>query len=357
MPDKAASGDLRSIEGSYMNDDSSYSIIITKSKNDFRDYAGIITKSKYWQWRTGMVKLELKKINDTSYKVLVYDRNHEYKLRTWTFKNGLLDNGTWVKTGARNANKQENNDEVCYARQMDKQTLYIRITSFGAPFANLIDSVFTKNKALLKSLPYLILDLRGNGGGSDFAYEPIRPYLYTNKVVNVGVDVLATTDNINGWKKAIIGNPDIPEETQKELQKFIDTMEAHKGEFISSAADQNYEAEKTEAYPQHVVVLMDKGCGSTTEQFLLEARQSKKVTLMGMPSAGVLDYANMREGFLPCNDMALYYATTRSRRLKMGMGIDNVGIKPRVPLKENEDWIKAARKYLVNKKPVKNKIR
>jgi C-terminal processing protease CtpA/Prc len=93
-------------------------------------------------------------------------------------------------------------------------------------------------------------------------------------------------------------------------------------------------------------VLIDEDCASSTEQFLLEAIQSRKVTLMGQHTAGILDYANVRDEALPCMSFILHYATTRSQRVDAGKGIDNVGIKPRVMLGANQDWVEEARRYL-----------
>ena len=91
---------------------------------------------------------------------------------------------------------------------------------------------------------------------------------------------------------------------------------------------------------------MDKGCGSTAEEFLLAARQSKKVILMGQPSAGVLDYANMRGAKMQQLPYALYYATSRSRRVDIGEGIDNKGIMPQILLGSQEDWVETVQDYL-----------
>jgi C-terminal processing protease CtpA/Prc len=70
------------------------------------------------------------------------------------------------------------------------------------------------------------------------------------------------------------------------------------------------------------------------------------VTLMGQHTHGVLDYSNMRRAESPCKDMGLAFATTKSRRIKMGQAIDNVGIKPQVLLTKDKDWVEAAKKYL-----------
>ena len=119
-------------------------------------------------------------------------------------------------------------------------------------------------------------------------------------------------------------------------------MEAHKGEWINWSDDGTYSNFTRLPYPQKVVVLIDAGCASTTEQFLLEARQSSKVTLMGQNTSGTLDYSNWVESPLVCFPYVLRYPTTRSRRIDVGQGIDNIGIKPNRYLNPKENWVKAA---------------
>ncbi|MFN7118979.1 MAG: hypothetical protein ACK4TA_19425 [Saprospiraceae bacterium] len=91
--------------------------------------------------------------------------------------------------------------------------------------------------------------------------------------------------------------------------------------------------DKIQNYPKKVVILIDHKCVSSTEQFLLSAIQSEKVTLMGQASGGVLDYSNMREASLGNSIFTLFHATSRSRRIDVGKGIDNVG------LDYKQDWI------------------
>lgn len=70
---------------------------------------------------------------------------------------------------------------------------------------------------------------------------------------------------------------------------------------------------------------------------------------MGENSAGVLDYANVRDISFSCMPYALHYATSRSRRVDMGMGIDNVGIKPDYILTPAQNWVTAAQQLLEKK--------
>jgi len=67
---------------------------------------------------------------------------------------------------------------------------------------------------------------------------------------------------------------------------------------------------------------------------------------MGDNTSGTLDYSNVREAPFLCMPYILCYSTTRSRRLDVGQGIDNIGVKPNIELKPGTDWIEAAVKEL-----------
>jgi len=155
------------------------------------------------------------------------------------------------------------------------------------------------------------------------------------------VDVLATDANINGWRNWL-NDKDRSEENVRFIKGVIETMEANKGKMLNINDDQTTTMEKVLPYPTKVVILTDKGCASTTEQFLLWARQSKKVILMGNNTSGTLDYSNKIEAPFLCMPYILQYSSSRSRRLDAGQGIDNIGIPPNRRLAPNEDWIKAA---------------
>jgi len=67
--------------------------------------------------------------------------------------------------------------------------------------------------------------------------------------------------------------------------------------------------------------------GSTSEQFLLAARQSKKVKLFGTTTLGELDISNMYPISSPDQKYTLWYCTSKSLRIPENT-IDNKGIAP-----------------------------
>ena len=81
------------------------------------------------------------------------------------------------------------------------------------------------------------------------------------------------------------------------------------------------------AYPENVGIIMHEYNGSTAEQFLLAAKQSKKVKLFGTTSYGILDISNMHFIQSPCGNLELGYSLSKSLRIP-DMIIDGQGIKP-----------------------------
>ena len=333
----------KSIEGIYyFGFDSSYKIAVIKDKTPLRDYVGIMLESKILTWKTGLVKFEAKLVEDSLLKGVLYIRNHMPRVE-WLFvgKNSLgVD---WQREGTTKETYAGNPYVAVDSKKLSDSTLYLKISTFNASNAKRIDSMFRAHRQDLTSMPNLVLDLRNNGGGSDFSYKPILPYLYTNPVKTVGVDVFSTDANIAGWKK-ILEDKDIPEESRKWINNIINNMENNKGKMISMVNDEIDTLDKVLPYPKKVIILVNKRCASTTEQFLLYAKQSSKVILLGENTQGTLDYSNMRETNFSCLPYVLDYATTKSRRLNIKRGIDNIGIKPDQYLKPGTDWLAEALK-------------
>jgi C-terminal processing protease CtpA/Prc len=81
------------------------------------------------------------------------------------------------------------------------------------------------------------------------------------------------------------------------------------------------------SYPKNVGIIINQNCGSTTEQFLLAAKQSKKVKLFGTPTFGALDISNMNFVDSPCKDYKLGYCLSKSLRIP-NFTVDDKGIQP-----------------------------
>jgi hypothetical protein len=332
----------RTISGIYWDPDSTLQIALVKNKNDFRDYAGILISSKNKNYAVGQIILELKQ-DKSNLKGISYDRFLIPTPVVYSVQRNTI--GSWQRAGTKKRLAEPPNKKILDSKLLSNNTLYLKIASFNQIHARGIDSLVKANQADLATVPNLILDLRNNGGGADFAYRPITPYLYSGPTRLIGADVLATVDNIKGWQ-GVASTDGLGAEQQNAIKTIVEKMERNVGSLVSVAADQDLTLPQVLPNPKKIVILIDRHCGSTAEEFLLQARQSSKVTFMGEPTAGVLDYANIRGTALNCLPYMIYWATSRSRRIDMGLGIDNLGIQPDIKLNENQDWILSARKYL-----------
>lgn len=337
------------IEGIYHTADTTYEVAVVKNDNGFRRYAGIILTSKAPEWKPGDVKFELVPAGNQQYDVIWYNKFHRPIFSKLDFKNGdPFQKEGWFKEGYKSSQPPkpytppfpEENQFNAFFKQLDDQTAYLRIGSFDAGYIKEIDSVVKANLPLLEKLPYLVIDIRGNGGGADISYRPLRRLIYTDPVKLIGVDFLATPHNIDATIGIINSIADMPAAEKKEYTDLMERARQSKSKMFNFFPD-GTDTLQSVPYPKKVAVVMNSRCASTTEQFLLEARQSKKVTLFGTNTMGVLDYANVREKNYSCPSFSLHYPTTRSRRIDVGQGIDNVGVTPDIKIDfTKEGWLK-----------------
>lgn len=220
-----------------------------------------------------------------------------------------------------------------YYKKLNDSTGYLRIKSFDLNYAKGIDSVIQVNLKSIQSMPRLVIDLQWNGGGGDYSTTFLQPIVYTNPVKCIGDDLLITPDNITAWENMINRYRSVM--PKKNLDRIMQLLDQGRGKaltWVNFASDINGTLPAVWPMPAKVAIVINRGCGSTTEEFLLAARQSKKVVLVGEPSKGVLDYSNVvaKDFFNP--NFELHYPTTRSRRIDAGLGIDNKGIQPDIPL-------------------------
>ncbi len=300
-------------------------------------YLGFIIKADGVYWTNGQIKLEIDKDSATFYM-----RDHSVQ----NFDKAELIGENFIEIGFLTLKRKypnirnEDKDIASYIRAMEtnepyfekinKTTTLLRIPSFAWQEKHKIDSVILANKKTILNTPNLIIDIRNNGGGSDGSFKELLPILYTNPIRTVGVELLSTPLNNKRYLDILNGKyGEISEEQKKNLQERYDTLSRHIGEFVmlnkSPVSVTTYNT--IYKYPQNIGIIINEFNGSTTEQFLLAAKQSKKVKLFGTTTAGVLDISNMYFVPSPCNQFQLGYCLSKSKRIP-DMAIDDKGIQP-----------------------------
>jgi C-terminal processing protease CtpA/Prc len=212
--------------------------------------------------------------------------------------------------------------------KVSDNTVLLKVPSFNYPNKKYIDSLLNIHDDLIKSTENLIIDVRYNGGGADASYKEIMPYLFTNPIRGIGGVYLSTELN-NKRMVDFMNNPDWSHDDKKWAEESLNKLNKHIGEFVD--LDESIVSIDTlkNVYPnpKNVAILINRFCGSTTEQFLLEAKQSKKVKLVGTTTAGVLDISNMYSVISPSKEFKLWYSLSKSYRIPE-MTIDGKGIQP-----------------------------
>ena len=219
------------------------------------------------------------------------------------------------------------------ASVLDDSTFFMRIPGFYDYDKERIEEMLTWYRDDIRRCPYFIIDLRGNSGGQDPAYEALLPLLYTHPFVSKGVEWYASAGNIEDFETAlkegdIVGG----EEGIAWTKALIREMKKHRGGFVIHPYDQGESDtvvyDTVYAYPRRVGILIDKSNASAAERFLLFAKNSAKVTLFGNEhTAGILDYSNAVPHTLPSGRYELVLPMTRSLDLP-DHPIDNIGIAP-----------------------------
>lgn len=335
----------------------SYTIGIEKVKDN---YIGFIVEADGVYWHEKQIKMEIRpSTQHDDYEATYYMRDHSPMdfervelMGNAYFKDDL---SVWKRiypyyppnkySKAFEADLEYTKATEPFAKELSDQTMIVRIPSFNYNFKTAIDSVLAANDERIKSHKNLIIDLRGNGGGSDFSFAELMPYIYTNKIKHIGLSYFSGPESIK-IMKGIEDDPESEEEWRPWAQHLHDEMLKYPGEFVDEAGEGGEtvyyeEAEEILAQPAHVAILIDEGCGSTTEEFIMAAKQSRKVKFYGRTTAGAIDVSNVYELESPNKQFFLYYAMTRSKRIPHFV-VDDRGMHPDFYLDDsipNHKWI------------------
>lgn len=234
-----------------------------------------------------------------------------------------------------------------YFTRLSNNTVYLKINSFNYAHKRDIDSLLMKNHSIITSTPNLIIDIRWGTGGSDASFENIIPYLYTNPILENGVEFLATEMNANALDLHATKHAD-----SLRLRNAARRMKGKIGQFVmiyDSVSIRRFE--KVYKYPEKVGVICNQSNGSADEQFLIVAKQSCKVKVFGQSTSGVLDISNMNFVDSPNGKFMFGYSMSRSLRIP-DYCIDGVGIQPDFFIAKNineNDWVAYTQSVLEKK--------
>ena len=235
-----------------------------------------------------------------------------------------------VRARYRAKHKPETTNMYYTAKPMNDSTYFLRIPSFRDSTSNQMSK---DNWDAITSRPYLIVDLRCNGGGNDQNFDALADLTYSGPYLTHGVEQYATPDFLALFKDIIAHDPQ--SEWRDYLQELTDSMENHLGDYVLRPGMQRIRLVRRDTVyqnPRRIGLLIHGRNASSAEQYILEAKESEKVVLFGNErTSGTLDLSNVFAITSPSGWFKLYIPTTRSCRWP-DIVIDGKGIAPQIPI-------------------------
>ena len=206
--------------------------------------------------------------------------------------------------------------------------------------ARRLDSLVKANAAAIAARPLLIIDLRGNEGGGSQTSRALHPYIASATQrptpFDSGVPVMLSSPHQVSYAKRFTGS-----DTSAFVRSLVARLEANPGQLVPLEETPSPEA-SDESLPGswRVVVLVDGGTVSAAEVTVLKALRSNRATVVGLPTAGALDYQSVQIVSLGTGyrRWALGYGTITAHAELPRRGMRGKGIMPEVRI----DWSKIA---------------
>lgn len=323
------------IEGIYTNG-GSIKIGIIKKTNSTNEFIGIVLK-KTKLLEIGHVLLEFKLIKnnlyDCTYNIGLLGFNFNKIHKQLNIVNGQMQGFEFAKT-------IQQEESLYEFKALDDKTNYLRLSSFDGSLINELDSFYISIGKQLKSKPFLIIDIRNNGGGSEQSYIGIMPYIYTKPMKVDSVLVWVSPDNIKQYETIY----------KESNPKLIERMKAAKPfTFIPQieGATSLWEMDSISTFPKKVALIYNRGTASSAESMITYCVQSTKVMTIGENSGGYLGYGDVMTAQTPCEKYTLQCTSTKYHS---NAKFEYVGITPMHKAVDKKNWIDYAKIILEESK-------
>ena len=336
------------IENEYQIVDSSYTVVIIKDRKPWRDFIGVITESKSPLWKNGQVRFELKQKSDSTFDMFYFKQDYSFVFeKDIVFKNGILGNKLY-NISLKNRHSFNIETPAYFFKSINDSTNYFQVPTFEGKYSFALKKMYDKYDSIIKTKPFLLLDLRNNGGGDTQNAEPLLKYVYTKPIMNDNIELYITPENILKWEqfynsaKSDTLNYDI--EIIQEWKSEIDKMKKSKNRtFLKRDTNQQIVIDTVLPNPRKVVILMNRNTASSAETFICWAKQSSKVTLIGENSGGYIGYGEITETLTPNFHFRLACTITRFENQRL---FEEIGLSPNYYLNNNSDWIEQSIYFL-----------
>jgi hypothetical protein len=240
---------------------------------------------------------------------------------------------------------------------LSMQASILTIPSFAPEHLEALTNLLAAHGAEIRGRDLLIIDVRGNEGGSSLLGRLLAPY-YASAAMEpptpLPYPIALASPRITSYFRAI--RDGAPAGDERALyDDFVRRMEAAPGALAPFFEDRAFAAQimAPQAPPQifetpaHVAIIVDRYSVSAAEAFVLEARGSARVTIFGENTGGSIDYQNVAmfrlgEGL---TQHLLGMPTSAAFDEAPTRGFNAAGVPVDVDLTGETDWIGAVGRH------------
>lgn len=230
----------------------------------------------------------------------------------------------------------DNQDNKYSYKKITPSVSYLKIEDFMD--ANRISSILAENDLELRATRNLVIDVRGNSGGNDYACEPLLKYclpkgkrlrdleLAEDDIQRYGQEILYSERNCDARIEIIdeLIQASKSEDEKEFLENAVKELRNLRGKGFIQEAIEDDSSVIGDSDVEKVVILTDSSCCSAGDAFVNLFKRLPKVKVFGRPTQGILDYSNVAYALF--DEYAFIYPTSRLLALDYGKGIMGKGI-------------------------------
>lgn len=310
-------------------------------------FVGVVVESSSEAWAPGDVRAWIRRVADGEYQIMLFveDRSPRH-VRGALYKDGLilrLAPHAW----GRRAPVEPSHRGLLHPADPRAPTLSLRdsaavvisIPSHDPKYRAALDSLLQLHADDLGRAATLVIDIRGNEGGSSRTTASLDGYLGSptrdapSRSVGPPV-VLASPANRRAFERWTQWFDPVP----AWLTNLLRDLEERAGELVSyvpsegDAGTAEDGPDVVQEYPRRVGILIDEGVVSAGEAFVLKARRFDRVTVFGRPTKGSIDYQNVQLLPLASTERGFFlgYPTQAATKNLPEEGYNRTGVEPDV---------------------------
>ncbi len=294
---------LDAIEGLWFTPEHEIAVTRTSDEATPTTFVAVILETTSPHWQTGDVLAEFSK-HGSLYRSTLRMDDHSPRRYEARIRHGLLLHMAPYSWGRRfplpdheKGTLHPQDPRAPHFRVLGTDATVISLPSLSPQYRQPLQKICAEQRVAITSRDVLIIDLRGNEGGSSTAARPLAPFFYGDSLrpplrAAGRPHVLSCPDTIAYYDQQKSGffTPSWLKSIRRRLRtqpgQLIPLYEKDKGY-------EPYEPRQRHARPVHVAILVDGNVISAGEAFLIDAKRHRKVKVFGRNTGGTIDYQNV----------------------------------------------------------------